>query len=43
MEYMKPTMEVSWLAKKNVICTSTLVTDPLKPYPGEGEDVEEWD
>ncbi len=43
MKYKKPTMEVSPLAEENIICTSTLVTDPFKPYPGEGEDGENWD
>ena len=42
MKYKKPIMEIERWDEEDIICTSTLVTDPLKPYPGEGEDGEDW-
>lgn len=42
MKYRKPIMEIEWQDKEDVICTSTLETDPSKPFPGDGEDGEDW-
>lgn len=42
MKYRKPMMEIKRRAEEDIIRTSTIITDPLKPYPGEGEDGEDY-
>lgn len=42
MRYEKPTMELFWL-DDDVICSSpNIVVDPDNPFPGTGEDNEDW-
>ncbi len=42
MEYRKPTMKLFQVDEKDIICSSTLITAPDIPFPGEGEDGENW-
>ena len=41
MNYTKPTMELFEL-EKDIVCSSDNELDPNNPYPGEGEDGEEY-
>jgi len=42
MEYRKPMMKLFQTDENDIICSSTLITNPDIPFPGEGEDGEDW-